>query len=122
MILVEKQINDKILKNSCYTNLFMKLIIYPTSLLYWSRKENRYVCIERIEVEGEILEHLGKCIKQLVLNVEKKLKFLSNQMVPDLFTVRNAIVNVNPVDFRNLDLFFFYIYTMALPMNSAFFH
>ncbi len=40
-------------------------------------------------------------------------------MVPDLFTVRNAIVNVNLVDFKKSCLFFYYIST--LPMISVFF-
>jgi hypothetical protein len=56
-------------------------------------KEGNKKCIEMIEV------HQEKCTKLLVQNVEKKPKFLSNQMVAGLSIVRNVFRNVNQKDF-----------------------
>ena len=42
----------------------------------------------------------GKCTKSLVQIVERKQKFLSNQMAPALYTVESAINNINQKDFR----------------------
>jgi len=53
-----------------------------------------------IDAVGEILEAQEKCTRQLVLNAERKQKFLLNQMAPDLFIVRIAFKNANPVDFK----------------------
>jgi hypothetical protein len=43
---------------------------------------------------------IEKCTKLLVQNVEKKLRFLLNQMVAGLSIVRNVFRNVNPKDIR----------------------
>jgi AAA+ ATPase superfamily predicted ATPase len=56
-------------------------------------KEGNKKCIEMIEV------HQEKCTRLLVQNVEKKLKFLLNQMVLVQFIVGNVIRSVNQEDF-----------------------
>jgi AAA+ ATPase superfamily predicted ATPase len=60
-------------------------------------KEGNKKCIEMIEV------HQEKCTKLLVQNVEKKQKFLLNQMVQDQFIVGTVIKNTNQEDFSRKD-------------------
>ena len=60
-----------------------------------------------VKVSGTILDH-EKCTKQLVLNVNKNVKFHSNLQKASLFIVENALEKEE--DFRFLDAQLFNIF------------
>ena len=65
-----------------------------------SSKEGNQKCIEKII---GIAGRQEKCTKLLVQNVEKKPRFLLNQMAPDPSIVENVTKNVNQEDFSKKD-------------------
>jgi hypothetical protein len=47
----------------------------------------------------------AKCTMQSVLNVDKNVKFLSNQTLADLYTAENVTVNEDPREEIDIKLF-----------------
>ena len=84
--------------------------------IWMSRYEGNRICIEIIEV------HQEKCTQLLVQNVERKLRFPSNQMALDPSIVGNVIRNVDQKDIskrnrKNSSYFFFFIFYFNLDFS-----
>ena len=79
---------------------FKHILIYEIYIMNFAKiKKGNNICIEKIEKEGALIEALVKCIRSLVQIVERKQKFLSNQMVPDLYTAGIVTRIIDQKDF-----------------------
>ena len=71
---------------------------YNPSIAYPIKHKRKQLCIEMID-HGILTEVQEKCTRSLAPSAERKQKFLSNQMAPDLCTVESVIKLVNQRDF-----------------------